>query len=219
MISLLSRFYDPTNGSIVVDDQPIHNIKPREHRRRLALLQQEPVLYQGSIRENVAPGLADFKESTELQIEQAYKAANIYDFALSRPEGLRTEVGSRGSKLSGGQRQRVAIARALIRNPKILLLDEATSALDPESEATGRPTVPSNTTKIPLYLCTTPCTSTLREGHIPDRHTVLSQKFGPPSRLARKPTSHPKTSTPHNSASIYINQLISEADETRSINI
>lgn len=134
MINLLSRFYDPTSGHISINDQPIHNIKPQIHRRRLALVQQEPVLYQGSIRENVAMGLVESKEATESQIEQACKDANIFDFAISLPEGLGTEVGSRGAKLSGGQRQRVAIARALIRDPKILLLDEATSALDTESE-------------------------------------------------------------------------------------
>ncbi|KAF7553108.1 hypothetical protein G7Z17_g3861 [Cylindrodendrum hubeiense] len=134
MINLLSRFYDPTSGYIAIDDQPIHDTTPQEHRRRLALVQQEPVLYQGSIGQNVAMGLVESKEATEAQIEQACKDANIFDFVLSLPEGLGTEVGSRGAKLSGGQRQRIAIARALIRDPEILLLDEATSALDTESE-------------------------------------------------------------------------------------
>ena len=134
MINLLSRFYDPTSGYIAVNDRPIHNIEPQLHRRRLALVQQEPVLYQGSIRDNVALGLVESKEASESQVEQACKDANIFDFVVSLPEGLSTEVGSRGAQLSGGQRQRIAIARALIRNPKILLLDEATSALDTESE-------------------------------------------------------------------------------------
>ncbi|KAF7114780.1 hypothetical protein CNMCM5793_000319 [Aspergillus hiratsukae] len=134
MINLLARFYDPTSGYIAINDQPIHATNPQDHRRRLALVQQEPVLYQGSIRENVAMGLAESKEATESQIEQACKDANIFDFVVSLPDGLSTEVGARGAKLSGGQRQRVAIARALIRDPRILLLDEATSALDTESE-------------------------------------------------------------------------------------
>ncbi|KAL9091601.1 MAG: hypothetical protein Q9159_001339 [Coniocarpon cinnabarinum] len=134
MINLLSRFYDPTSGYITLNDQPIHDINPQSHRRRLALVQQEPVLYQGSVRENVAMGLAELKRPTESQIEQACKDANIFDFVTSLPEGLSTNVGARGSKLSGGQRQRVAIARALIRDPRLLLLDEATSALDTESE-------------------------------------------------------------------------------------
>ncbi|KAM5461420.1 putative ABC-type xenobiotic transporter [Microsporum canis] len=134
MINLLCRFYDPTSGLITVNNQAIHEIKPQDHRQRLALVQQEPILYQGSIRENVAMGLVESKEATESQIEQACKDANIYEFVLSLPDGLGSEVGTRGSKLSGGQRQRVAIARALIRDPKVLLLDEATSALDMESE-------------------------------------------------------------------------------------
>ena len=136
MINLLCRFYDPTSGYIAINDQPIHNIRLQDHRRRLALVQQEPVLYQGSIRENVAMGLGTLvsKEATESQIRQVCKDANILDWVSSLPEGLGTEVGSRGAKLSGGQRQRVAIARALIRDPKILLLDEATSLLDTESE-------------------------------------------------------------------------------------
>ncbi|KAM5474845.1 putative ABC-type xenobiotic transporter [Microsporum ferrugineum] len=134
MINLLCRFYDPTSGLITVNNQAIHEIKSQDHRQRLALVQQEPILYQGSIRENVAMGLVESKEATESQIEQACKDANIYEFVLSLPDGLGSEVGTRGSKLSGGQRQRVAIARALIRDPKVLLLDEATSALDTESE-------------------------------------------------------------------------------------
>lgn len=134
MINLLCRFYDPTSGFITVNNQEIRTIKLRDDRRHLTLVQQEPVLYQGSISENVAMGLAESEEVTESQIVQACKDANIYNFVSSLPEGLGSEVGTRGSKLSGGQRQRIAIARALIRDPKVLLLDEATSALDTESE-------------------------------------------------------------------------------------
>lgn len=134
MISLLTRFYDPTSGEIVVNGQPITEIDPRQHRRRLALVQQEPVLYSGSIQENVSMGIIESVEPTQAQVEDALRSANILDFVKSLPEGLNTELGNRGTQLSGGQRQRVAIARALIRNPRILLLDEATSALDTESE-------------------------------------------------------------------------------------
>jgi len=134
MISLLSRFYDPSSGAIIIDNQAITDVSPREHRRRIALVQQEPVLYSGSIRENVSMGIIESAEPTESQIKDALRSANILDFVNSLPEGLNTPLGNRGTQLSGGQRQRVAIARALIRNPRILLLDEATSALDTESE-------------------------------------------------------------------------------------
>jgi ATP-binding cassette subfamily B (MDR/TAP) protein 1 len=134
MISLLARFYDPSSGAILVNNQPITDIGRRSHRRRIALVQQEPVLYSGSIRENVSMGCIESAEPTETQVENALRSANILDFVKSLPEGLNTPLGNRGTQLSGGQRQRVAIARALIRDPKILLLDEATSALDTESE-------------------------------------------------------------------------------------
>jgi ATP-binding cassette subfamily B (MDR/TAP) protein 1 len=132
MISLLERFYDPITGRINFDDKDITNISPRQYRRQLSLVQQEPVLYQGTVRENIAMGLDT--EATQIQIEEACLQANIYEFVISLPEGFSTLCGSRRKQLSGGQRQRIAIARALIRQPRLLLLDEATSALDTESE-------------------------------------------------------------------------------------
>ncbi|TIA38173.1 multidrug resistance protein, partial [Aureobasidium pullulans] len=134
VLSLLLGFYEPTSGSITLDDRSISEILPREHRRRLAIVQQEPVLYTGSIRENVEMGMAEFEKATDSQVEDALSKANILDFVRSLPEGVDTYLGNRGNQLSGGQRQRIAIARALIRDPKLLLLDEATSALDTESE-------------------------------------------------------------------------------------
>ena len=134
MIALLSRFYGPTSGSIALDGIRITEKTPREFRRQLALVQQEPVLYDGSIRDNVALGIVESREATDAEVEEACARANILDFVRSLPEGVNTSVGGRGTQLSGGQRQRVAIARAIIRDPKILLLDEATSALDTESE-------------------------------------------------------------------------------------
>ena len=135
MISLLSRFYNPTSGTISLDSESILDTTLREHRQHIGLVQQEPALYQGTIRDNVALGLADSPEDvTEQQIEKACTQANIWTFVQSLPEGLNTYVGLRGSQLSGGQKQRVAIARAIIRNPRIMLLDESTSALDTESE-------------------------------------------------------------------------------------
>lgn len=133
MISLFERFYDPQSGTISFDCNPITNLSPRKYRRQLALVQQEPILYQGSIRDNVAMGLAD-QEASQEEVEEACRHANIYDFISSLPDGFNTLAGSRGTQLSGGQRQRIAIARALLRKPRLLLLDEATSALDTESE-------------------------------------------------------------------------------------
>lgn len=144
MIALLERFYDPTTGSIDIDSSSLTSLNPRLYRRIVGLVQQEPALLQGSIRENIALGIDEASDDTissctagtvsDKEIELALRAANGWDFVSSLPEGLSTPAGSSGTQLSGGQRQRIAIARALIRNPKVLLLDEATSALDTESE-------------------------------------------------------------------------------------
>ncbi|KAK5681230.1 hypothetical protein LTS10_006992 [Elasticomyces elasticus] len=134
-IALMERFYDPLVGGIYVDGREISSLNINNYRNHLALVSQEPTLYQGSIRDNILLGAdKDPKDVPEEAIIQACKDANIYDFILSLPEAFNTVVGSKGSMLSGGQKQRVAIARALLRDPKILLLDEATSALDSESE-------------------------------------------------------------------------------------
>ncbi|KAL6410726.1 putative abc transporter protein [Ilyonectria robusta] len=133
MIALAERYYDPTSGTIRIDGEPLSNLNPHLYRNQLALVQQEPMLYPGSIYENISLGLPGV-QATDAQIETACRNANIWDFICSLPEGLQTPCGTSGSKLSGGQRQRLAIARALIRDPKVLLLDEATSALDTDSE-------------------------------------------------------------------------------------
>lgn len=132
-IALLKRFYDPLAGGVYMDGKEISSLNINDYRSHIALVSQEPTLYQGSIRENILLGSAKEQVSDEA-IEFACREANIYDFILSLPEGFNTMVGSKGALLSGGQKQRIAIARALIRDPKILLLDEATSALDSESE-------------------------------------------------------------------------------------
>lgn len=144
---MLERFYDASAGSITVDGSALPDLNPRLYRRIAALVPQEPALFDGSIRENIAFGIDDPEEdkttavsggpptqTPDATIECALRSANAWDFVSSLPEGLNTDMGSNGSQLSGGQRQRIAIARALVRNPKILLLDEATSALDTESE-------------------------------------------------------------------------------------
>ncbi|KAL7902887.1 multidrug resistance-type transporter protein [Trichoderma sp. SZMC 28014] len=133
IISLLERFYDPTDGKILYNGKDIAELSVKAYRRQLSLVAQESSLFHGSIKENILLGVDPSTVSDE-QLHQACRDASIHDFIVSLPEGLSTAVGSRGISLSGGQKQRISIARALIRNPKILLLDEATSSLDPENE-------------------------------------------------------------------------------------
>jgi ATP-binding cassette, subfamily B (MDR/TAP), member 1 len=138
MISLLERFYDPTSGAITIDSSaPLTSMNPVLYRKQVALVQQEPMLFPGTIRENILQGVPDMDTDDKVSdefLEEACRAANAWDFVSSLPEGLDTPCGTSGSQLSGGQRQRIAIARALARKPKVILLDEATSALDTESE-------------------------------------------------------------------------------------
>ncbi|KAL9125363.1 MAG: hypothetical protein Q9217_005420 [Psora testacea] len=132
IISLLERFYDPTSGRITLNGDDISLMSPYSYRRYMSLVQQEPPLYLGSVRENIAIGL-EYEPSDE-EVHEACRQANALEFVSSLPEGLNTPCGSKGLQFSGGQRQRIAVARALIRKPRLLLLDEATSALDTQSE-------------------------------------------------------------------------------------
>lgn len=132
VISLLLRFYDPISGRIALNDQEISLMSPQLYRRYMSLVQQEPPLYLGSVRQNIALGLKH--EPSDAEVQEACRQANALEFVTSLPEGLNTPCGSKGLQFSGGQRQRIAIARALIREPRLLLLDEATSALDTQSE-------------------------------------------------------------------------------------
>lgn len=130
-VSLLLRFYEPRSGRIVLDGENIQDLDVRYLRNQMALVQQEPVLFDCSISDNIAYGCG---AATVEDIKAAAISSNAHDFIISFPGGYTTRVGARGSQLSGGQRQRIAIARAIVRDPCILLLDEATSALDVESE-------------------------------------------------------------------------------------
>lgn len=118
----------------MLGNHDIKHMSPRLYRSHLSLVQQEPVLYQGTVRENISLGSSADAPPSEKAIHEACRQANALEFIESLPQGLETPCGSRGLSFSGGQRQRIAIARALIRNPRVLLLDEATSALDTQSE-------------------------------------------------------------------------------------
>ncbi|CAI0543540.1 unnamed protein product [Linum tenue] len=131
VIGLIQRFYDVEKGSVKVDGVDIRVLDIQWYRRHTALVSQEPVIYSGSIRDNIVFGKPDASEN---EVVEAARAANAHEFISSLKEGYETECGERGVQLSGGQKQRIAIARAIIRNPTILLLDEATSALDVQSE-------------------------------------------------------------------------------------
>jgi len=132
VIALLERFYDPDSGSIFLDGIDLQILNVSWLRQQVGLVSQEPVLFNDTIRANIAYGRQG--EASEEEIIAAAEAANAHEYISALPDGYNTIVGERGIQLSGGQKQRVAIARAIIKNPKVLLLDEATSALDVESE-------------------------------------------------------------------------------------
>jgi len=132
IVQLLERYYDPVAGTILIDDVNVKDLSLKWYRRNVGMVAQEPILFSGTIKENILFGNPS---ATTEEIEEAAKFANAYEFIMQQPDGFDTLLGEKGTQLSGGQKQRVAIARAILKNPKILLLDEATSALDTESES------------------------------------------------------------------------------------
>ncbi|MGQ9880227.1 MAG: ABC transporter transmembrane domain-containing protein [Armatimonadota bacterium] len=130
-INLLLRFYDPDEGQTLIDGVDVRKIRMEDLRRHVGVVLQDPFLFPGTIRENIAYAKPD---ATQEEIIAAAKAANAHDFILRFPDGYDTQVGERGQRLSGGERQRISIARAILHNPRILILDEATSQVDTETE-------------------------------------------------------------------------------------
>jgi ABC-type multidrug transport system fused ATPase/permease subunit len=131
LVSLIPRFYDVDAGRVKIDGCDVRDIQLTSLRRHIGMVLQDPILFSGTIRENILYGNP---KATDEQITAASKAANAYDFIRSLPHGFDNEIGEGGVFLSGGQRQRLTIARAFLKDPKILILDEATSSLDSESE-------------------------------------------------------------------------------------
>lgn len=130
-VSLIPRFFDVTDGEILLDGKDIRSFKVRSLRDKIGMVAQDNILFSESVKSNILLGKPG---ASDEEVIQAAKAANAHEFIMNLPEGYDTKVGERGVKLSGGQKQRVAIARVFLKNPPILILDEATSALDLESE-------------------------------------------------------------------------------------
>mgnify|MGYP001770940871 FL=1 len=131
LCSLIPRFYEVTDGQILLDGRDIRDIKLRSLRRHVGVVQQDVYLFAGTVAENIRYGKLG---ATPEEIVEAAKKANAHEFILALPDGYDTDIGQRGVKLSGGQKQRLSIARVFLKNPPILIFDEATSALDSESE-------------------------------------------------------------------------------------
>jgi subfamily B ATP-binding cassette protein MsbA len=131
IITLLARFYDPTEGRILVDGKDIRDFNVQSLRRQVGIVMQDNLLFSGTIEDNIKYGRPG---ATREEVIEAARSANAHDFISRLPQGYETWLGERGVQLSGGQRQRVAIARVILKNPRILILDEATSALDTEAE-------------------------------------------------------------------------------------
>jgi len=131
IINLLQRFYDVSSGRITINGIDIQSFDLKQHRHRIGIVTQDPILMSGTVISNIMYGMPNASRQEAIE---AAKSANAHDFICSFPDGYETEVGERGITLSGGQKQRITIARSIIRHPSLLLLDEATSALDAESE-------------------------------------------------------------------------------------
>jgi ATP-binding cassette subfamily B protein len=133
---MLPRFYEYTNGSILLDNEELKDYSREYLRKQIGIVEQEPFLFSRTIRENITYGVG--RNVPQEEIENAARAAAVHDVILAFPSGYNTLVGEKGVTLSGGQKQRLAVARTLLKNPRILILDDSTSSVDTETEAEMR---------------------------------------------------------------------------------
>ena len=131
LVNLICRFYDATDGQILIDGVDLRDYDVHWLRRQVGVVLQEPYLFHGTVSDNIRYGNPD---ASDAQVIAAARAANAHDFVVGFPDGYDTMVGERGQSLSGGERQRISIARAILHDPRILILDEATSSVDTETE-------------------------------------------------------------------------------------
>jgi subfamily B ATP-binding cassette protein MsbA len=132
LVDLIPRFYDPTNGAVLIDGKDLRKVKLEDLRKLMGIVTQETILFNETVYKNIAYGVENVPKEKVIEVA---KMANAHDFIMELPNGYETIIGERGTKISGGQRQRLSIARALFKNPPVMIFDEATSALDNESEA------------------------------------------------------------------------------------
>ena len=180
LLYLLMRFYDPDTGAVTLDGEDMRNLTLLSLRERITLVMQEPVIFSGSVSENIRYGRLD---ASDEEVRRAAKDADLHEFILSLPDGYETLVGERGMSLSGGQRQRLALAASLLSRPSVLLLDDTTSALDAVTEARVRKTLnrlmKGRTCFVVTHRVSTAMASdlvlALEDGHV--------TQFGPPTDL------------------------------------